>query len=360
MSNKRPSVNPYMVILGRESRGLSQKELAEKLGVTQGRISKIEKDLLVVPDELLEKLSHVLDYPQHFFCQEGAPVGVGIAEIFHRKRQDVPKGVLAKNYAKMEIQLKHIETLLREGEEIPCYVRRFDIDEFDGQVEKIAQIVRKTLQIPSGPIDDLTETIEDAGVLVVPMNFETMRVDAISRWVPGLPPIMFVNMHGPKDRYRYSLAHELGHLVMHELPNPDIEEQANQFAAEFLLPGEDIQAQLFNLNLSKLVRLKLYWKVSMAAILMRAQKMGTITSNHARYLWMQMAKAGYKTREPVELDVKGEQPRLLKKLIEASLKVYDNSLAYLGEALALNENELRALYLHEFDPSPSQATHQRR
>ena len=147
---------------------------------------------------------------------------------------------------------------------------------------------------------------------------------------------------------------------MHELPNPDIEEQANQFAAEFLLPGKEIRAELFNLNLSKLVRLKLYWKVSMAAILMRAQKLDTITSNHARYLWMQMAKAGYKTREPVELDVKGEQPSRLKKLIDAYLKAYDNSMAYLGEVLALNESELRALYLHEFDPLPSQATHQRR
>src|SRR5438132_8983926 len=108
MSNQRQAVNPNMVILGRESRGLSQKELAEKLDVTQGRISKIEKGLLIVPDDLLEALSRVLDYPQHFFLQEGDLMGVGIAEIFHRKRQDVPKSALAKIYAHMEIRLRHI------------------------------------------------------------------------------------------------------------------------------------------------------------------------------------------------------------------------------------------------------------
>lgn len=346
MSNQRQAVNPNMMILGRESRGLSQKNLAEKLGVTQGRVSKIEKGQLAVPDDLLENLSHVLGYPQHFFLQEGTLVGVGIAEIFHRKRQDVPKSVLAKIYAQMEIRLRHVATLLSE-KNIRITVRRIPVDERDGHPEEIARIIRKTWGIQPGPIEDLTETVEKAGILIVPMDFETNRVDAISRWVPGLPPLVFVNTHSPKDRYRYSLAHELGHIVMHELPNPTIEEQANRFAAELLLPAREIQTELFNLSLSKLVRLKRYWKVSMAAILMRARDLSKITDNQARYLWAQMAKLGYKTREPVELDVEGEQPRLLKELIESYLKDHGNSITYLSETLALNEGELKAWYLHE-------------
>ncbi len=356
MSNQHQTVNPNMVILGRESRGLSQKELAEKLDVTQGRISKIEQGLLAVPEDLLESLSNVLNYPPHFFLQEGDLVGVGIAEIFHRKRQDVPKGELAKIYAQIEIRLRHIEVLLRE-KDLRITVRRFDIDEYDGNVEKIAQLVREAWKLPLGPINDLTETVEKAGILVVPMDFGSKRVDAISRWVPGFPPVMFVNIHSPKDRYRYSLAHELGHIVMHELPNPDIEEQANLFAAEFLLPGEVIRAELLDLNLAKLVRLKRYWKVSMAALLMRAQGLGAISSNHSRYLWMQMAKLGYKTREPVELDIKGEQPSLLKKQIDAFLKNHGNNVTNLSEALALNEGELIAWYFDAYDQSPSRMTH---
>jgi hypothetical protein len=57
----------------------------------------------------------------------------------------------------------------------------------------------------------------------------------------------------------------------------------------------------------------------MAALLMSAQRLGVISTNQARYLWMQMAKLSYKTREPVELDIKGEQPNLLKNLIDAFL-----------------------------------------
>src|SRR5258708_14686165 len=116
MRNQHKVVNENMVILARESRGLSQKDLADKLNVTQGRICKIEMGPLSVPDDLLEALSHVLDYPRHFFLQEGSITGVGIAEIYHRKRQDVPKGTLSKIYAQMEIRFRHITALLRAVE----------------------------------------------------------------------------------------------------------------------------------------------------------------------------------------------------------------------------------------------------
>ena len=348
MSNQQKSVNPNMVILGRESRGLSQKQLADQLSVTQGRISKIEMGLLAVQDKLLEELSRVLNYPKQFFLQEGSLMGVGIAEIFHRKRQDVPKGVLTKIYAQMEIRLRHIAILLR-ATEIPDNVHRFDIDEYNGDVAEIARLVRATWEVKRGPIENLTKIVENAGVLVISMDFGTSRVDAISRWVPGYPPLLFVNTYSPKDRYRYSLAHELGHIVMHTIPNPNIEEQANQFAAEFLLPEREIKASLRNLNIAQLAKLKRYWKVSMAAILVRAQTLDMITANHARYLWMQMAKAGYKTREPIELDIEGEQPSLLEEIIETHRKDLGYSIADLSESLLLSEDEVWTLYLRGHD-----------
>src|SRR5437588_8946588 len=283
MSNQHKAVNPNMVILAREARGLSQRELADSLGVTQGRISKIEMGLLPVPADLLETLSRILDYPGHFFFQEGSLVGVGMTEIFHRKRQDVPKKILGKAYAQMDIRHRHIATLLR-AVEIPCNVPRLDIDEYGSRADEIARILRERWRLPRGPILDLTKTVEDAGIVVIPVDFETPRIDAISRWIPGLPPLFFVNRDIPKDRYRFSLTHELGHVVMHALPNADIEKQANQFAAEFLLPERDIRADLSNLDLAKLAILKRYWKVSMAAILHRAEEIGAITANQAPYL----------------------------------------------------------------------------
>jgi len=285
----------------------------------------------------------VLDYPEHFFFQEGSRVGIGITEVFHRKLQSVPTKALNKIYALIEVRIRHITVLLR-AIDIPCSVPRFDIDEFNGRVDEIAQLVRANMRLPRGPVQNLTKALEDAGVLIVPMDFETRKVDAISRWVPGLPPLIFVNEHSPKDRSRYSLAHELGHLVMHEIPTATIEEEASRFAAEFLLPQREIHADLVDVNLPKLALLKRYWKVSMGALLYRASELNAITPNHTRYLWAQMSKAGYNTREPAELDVHGEQPTLLRELITAHLQELGYSPAELESVLALNEEEFRSLY----------------
>lgn len=346
MNDLSEKVNHNMIILGRESRGLSQKELAEALGVTQGRISKIEMDLLPVPPDLLEKISNILKYPTGFFLQEGGLVGVGISEIFHRKRQEVPKKVLNKAYAQLEIRLRHISKLL-QSVEIPENVPRLNVEKYEERVEDIARIIRSQWQLPRGPIKDLTRTLEDQGVIVISVDFDSPKVDAISRWIPGLPPLFFVNQNIPKDRYRLTLAHELGHIVMHEHANPDMEEQANRFAAEFLMPERDILADLSNLKMAKLPELKRYWRVSMAALLKRAEELRAITSNQTRYLWVQMSSAGYRVREPIELDIKGESPHLIDELIEAHRNDLGYSTDDLCQMFPLFEEEFWSLYIHK-------------
>ena len=61
------TINPDMIVLARESRGLSQKELAELLEVTQGYLSKIENGFLVITERLLTDVMAALRYPEKFF-----------------------------------------------------------------------------------------------------------------------------------------------------------------------------------------------------------------------------------------------------------------------------------------------------
>lgn len=348
---ERP-VNPNMVVLARESCGLSQKALAERLKIPQSRISMIEMGLRPVPEGLLAQLVDVLDYPEHFYYQEGPLYGVGVSEVFHRKRHNVPKATLARVYALMEIRLRHVSALLRSLD-VSCDIPPFDPEELTSKAESksrvadIARAVRAHLQIPRGPVEDLTQVLEEAGAIVIAFDFGTPLIDAVSRWLPTLPPVFFDNQESPKDRYRFSLAHELGHIVMHAQAGPDMEEQANWFASEFLLPEREIRHDLEDLTLYKLTALKRYWKVSMAAILKRAQDLGVITPNRARYLWMQMAKAGYRTREPIELDVAGEEPRLLRELVEAHVDQLGYTEDDLGKILPLKPDRLRSWYLDD-------------
>jgi Zn-dependent peptidase ImmA (M78 family) len=162
--------------------------------------------------------------------------------------------------------------------------------------------------------------LERAGVLVIPCDFGATEVDAVGMRLQGMPPMVFMNAAAPTDRVRFTMAHELAHLVMHAVPTDDMEKEADRFASEFLMPEHDIKPQLVNVTLNLLAMLKRVWRVSMAALLMRAKTLRTITEKKATALWKQMSALGFRKREPAELDLTPEKPRLLHELFEYHIK----------------------------------------
>lgn len=89
----------------------------------------------------------------------------------------------------------------------------------------------------------------------------------------------------------------------------------------------------------------------MAALLMRARDVGKVSPRMERYLWSQMSRAGYKTREPAELDVPREEPRLLDEIIQVHRQDLGYGLAELSELMALREDETQSVY----DLAPTRA-----
>jgi Zn-dependent peptidase ImmA (M78 family) len=164
--------------------------------------------------------------------------------------------------------------------------------------------------------------VEDAGGIVVQSDFKTDKVDALSQYLPGYPPIFLINKNIPTDRMRFTLAHEIGHIIMHRLPTEDMEREADRFAAEFLMPEEQIRPQLAFVNLPKLASLKPYWRVSMNSLLYRAAEIGTIDARRKSYLWMMMGKAGYRKSEPGHIPP--ETPMAVAELIQ----LHSTSLGY--------------------------------
>ena len=166
-NNQESRFNGPMLVLARESRGLTQKQLSIVLGVPQSRISMIEMELRPISNELLDIVSGTLHYPRDFFFQRSRLAGVRVSEVFHRKRARVAKAVLAQIYAQIEIRFLHLDALLRSVE-IECGVPHLDIQDFQGHAEEVARAVRSKLEVPRGPIVNLTELLENAGVIIVP------------------------------------------------------------------------------------------------------------------------------------------------------------------------------------------------
>jgi Zn-dependent peptidase ImmA (M78 family) len=225
---------------------------------------------------------------------------------------------------------------------------RLDVADYDGSPSTIAQLLRATWRLPMGPIVNLTRSIEAAGGLIIRLDLGTRLLDAVSHWPPGAPPLLLVNAAAPGDRLRFSLAHELGHLVMHATPTPDMEHEADLFAAEFLMPAREIRGHLAGLTLPKAAQLKPYWRVSIAALVLRARDLGAIPPRKASSLFMELSRLGYRLAEPVPIPV--EEPLSVRQVVDIHLREHGYSVGDLGMITGLGEFEVRRRFLAEDRP----------
>ena len=341
--------NPRMVSLARDYRGITQTDLAKLVGVKQGLISKIEAGIAGISDEMLDDLSHELYLPRRFFYQSNKVYGLGSHAYAYRRRQRMSARHRKRIEAQVNLLRFHADRMLQSLDiHAPLRIPNIPIADSDSSPEQIAGTVRAMWLIPSGPIHDVTAILEDAGIVVIPCDFGTMSMDATSIWLTGKNPLVFINKDVPGDRWRYTLCHELGHLVMHNEPSDYMEREADQFAAAMLMPESDVAPDLSNVTLKHLARIKPYWKVSIQALLERAYSIERITGNQRRYFYINLSKHGYRTREPAPLE--RETPRLHRRLLD----VHTNELGYtlddLARLFSLHPQQVGELY---FSATPS-------
>ena len=278
--------------------------------------------------------------------------GPGISEFFHRKHQGVGIGKLDQIYALAEIRRLEFAQLLESWNEPIEGIPIMPIAEFDEDPQKIARTVRAYWQLPQGPIFNMTQTIEQCGGVAFAHNFGTLHVDGFSHRSLNLPPLFHLNRYAPSDRWRWTLAHELGHIVMHtelEGTAKQLEEQANAFAGEFLAPANQIRPMLRNLTVPELASLKRIWKISMQALLMRAYNLEAITDRQRRALYMKLSQAGYRTREPETLDPPREFPELAFRMVRHHLTDLSFSRDEIKSHLSIGEADFQFYYSDPHD-----------
>ena len=222
---------------------------------------------------------------------------------------------------------------------------KLDLDDYGNDPCCVAQAIRRHLRLPRGPIDNLVNVLEDAGIIIILADFGTQLIDGFALLTNGAPPLIFVNSNMPMDRIRYSLCHELGHIILHTIPHPNIEKEANLFAAEFLAPAEEIGPYLDNMSLDTVASLKPYWKMAMSALIVRAKHLGKLDDNQYRYLWMKMNSLGFMRREPVQLDLPYEEPTLLQEILDTHLNELNYTVPEMCKMLMIYEDDFRRWYL---------------
>ncbi|MEN9937938.1 MAG: hypothetical protein RLZZ387_4517, partial [Chloroflexota bacterium] len=293
------TVNSAMLILARESREWTQTQLAGAVGVSQAVISRYETETRTINSDHLQRIADALHYPVDFFYRSGERFGLGSSGLYHRKRKTLPDRKLDSFIARVNIFRINVTDLMRSMDfEHPRVFPSLDPDDFSGDIESIAEAVRAAWKLPSGPVADLVGAIEDAGGIVHYTFYGTQKIDALVQWIKPSPPVFLLNGDFPGDRLRFTLAHEIGHLVMHDVPTVDIELQADAFASALLMPRRDILPELTPVTLAHLAQLKQRWRVSIAALIRRARDLEVITERQYRSLNEEMSRLGYRTEEP--------------------------------------------------------------
>lgn len=335
------NVNYKMLTLAREARGYTQKDLVNAIAMqSQGNYSRMEKGILPVPPELLKQIAGELNFPESFFYRQ-EPL-VSQAEYFYRKKASMPKKDQYQLEATFDLIRLWFNSLLKEVD-----IADFNFPQIStGQghtPELIAQKTRAFINAPRGPIDDLVRMIEKNGVVVYFLIDAPDTFDGTTIITDSNQKVLVVNAAMPNYRKRFTIAHELGHMIMH-IPFAsfteeviDVENEANRFASEFLMPENEIRRDLLYITYGKLADLKQYWKASKSSLIVRAHTLGTI--HKGKYINMLNELSRYDERRVEKTDVYLDEPSLFSKII----KVFNSDMQYsfdeLYEILGLQKDD---------------------
>lgn len=313
----------------RKREGLTQKEMAARLGVGQSLISQIERGERSLGDELVTAARKEFDLSRTYFTDR-RPVGYDRRSLNYR-RQKLP----AKTQDRLLYQFGETEQDIQATDlPIPTVELRFprptggerlSVEE----IEAAASHARKTLRLPpQGPIPNVIRAVEAAGIVVTPLEMngvDLSKFDGVSSpEKPDRGPLVIG--YAPQesgDRQRFTIAHELGHLVLHLVERPDSEavreDEAHQFAGAFLYPANDAEQEITPaLSLSEFARIKAHHGISIQAIIRRARDLELITSDRYTSLMMQISHRGWRLKEPVPVGL--ESTKLIEMIQEHELE----------------------------------------
>ncbi|MFI3174580.1 MAG: XRE family transcriptional regulator [Bacillota bacterium] len=307
-------------------RGFTTSELAEKIDCQRQTISMYENGKSKPIDyHVIQKLSEVLEFPVKFFMEEDIDLSVG--STYFRALLTTKKKYRKEQVSKMEF-VSQIFNFLNEYIQFPT----LDLPDFDGcNPEEAATRLREYWQLGTKPIENIIYEVEQRGILVTSFSTNTDDVDAFSQMVDinGKEKFLigFTSNKTSAARIHFDIAHELGHICLHdwygdveELEREEfkrIENEANQFASAFLLPEDAFKKDTAGkeLNIPNYIDLKNKWKVSIQAMNYRAHKLGIISYEKYQNMIRTLQRRGYRKSEPLDNSLIPVMPSMLRVAI---------------------------------------------
>ena len=326
------------LLRARKAAGLSMKALSEQVGLSANAIKKYEHGDNMPTSANLLKLAQALEVRTEYFFR---PVNITLQGIEYRKRSGTSKTLLDKVTGDVMDQAERWAELLALYPDSVKPVPEFALPgglpaqvATDADIEALAVQMRSTWGLGLNPIPDMVDTLEARGIQVITTDVvANKQVDGLAGNL-GNTPVIVISSHYPGDRQRFTLAHELGHLVLHGrlFVDSDEEKACNRFAGAFLLPEAALRQRVGlhrnAIEPRELYMLKHEFGISMAAILVRLRQCGVISETLYKQTFFIFNGAGWRTTEPGD-PYPQERTILFTQLVYRAL-----SEGYIGESKA--------------------------
>ena len=318
--------NANRLIDARIYNNITGEDLANAIGVKKQAISQFENKKTSPEYATACKISEVLQFPMRYFYEDDVPMLQGNTYF---------RALFTSNKREMSSQRLKTKYVALVHNALSKYIdfRPYNIPDFEDttDIPGLARKLRHFWGLGQEPIPDMVSLLERNGVIMSEFATDSKKIDAFSQYgeIDGVPYrcVVLGTEKGSFVRRQFSCAHELGHIVLHEKFEDlnDVsreefrkrEDEANMFAAEFLLPAEafltDLSVHANKLN--RYVELKRKWRVSIAAMVYRAHELEAITDNQYQYLMRQISQKGWRQNEPLDEYMPLRHPKALKQAV---------------------------------------------
>ena len=284
--------------------------------VTPQALGKYERAEALPSPRVLAVLARTLGMTEASLLAAPEP---SLTEVHFRTK--IPVGARVRSWIEASV-LRHLDAYCEVEERLGLATDSWDrprgspypADEHGAEVEMAAETLRRHWGLGVRPLSNLVEIIEDHGIKVVflplPEGVAGASVEALAPQRRGAPGIVG-SSRGPRERQRFTFAHELGHLILRARPGASVEKMADRFAGAFLMPAETVWTEVgrhrTRIGGDELLELKRLFGVSAQALTYRCLALNAFRPRLARDLFWQFRNRGWSSPPYRE---EGENPEV--------------------------------------------------
>lgn len=320
-------------------KNLSLKEAGNLLNMSATAISKYEKG------EILPDSKKLIDFANAYNVKTIELLKVyNVSKMkftsFRKKKRLTGQNLELLKVLIQEEVAKYLEVIeLNNISRDNIKLKKYSCNSMD-EAEKAANDFRNYIKISNiQPISNLINILENLGIIIIQIKNPNNRFDdfdGLSEIVNNIPVIVLLD--GIKDgaRQRFTIAYELGHLVLN-INNDELDEEklCNRFASALLMPKDAVINEFGcsrgNINFFELTAFKNEFKVSYAAIVYRLKDLNIIS----KYLYKKLSiflsqQIGKSDPKPIKPEISYQFKKIVYRLEASEIISVNKACELLG------------------------------